>query len=90
MRTTRATIGTSAKMKREVPVREGLRHLPIRPVYLVSMAHHGQRNIITIGMFASFSGNPTLVGIGVKPTRYSYDLIRKSQEYVVNAQLTTS
>jgi flavin reductase (DIM6/NTAB) family NADH-FMN oxidoreductase RutF len=65
-------------------VREGLRQLPIRPVYLVSMEHEGKKNIITIGMFAFFSGNPTLVGIGLAPARYSYDLIRKSREYVVN------
>lgn len=71
-------------MKSEVPTREGLRQLPIRPVYLVSMEHEGKRNIITIGMFAYFSGNPTLVGIGVAPSRYSYDMIHKSREFVVN------
>jgi len=71
-------------MKNEVPIREGLRQLPIRPVYLVSMEHEGRTNIITIGMFAYFSGNPTLVGIGVAPSRYSCDLIRKSREFVVN------
>ncbi|MDH5451203.1 MAG: flavin reductase family protein [Candidatus Bathyarchaeota archaeon] len=71
-------------MKKTQSVREGLRRLPIRPVYLVSMEHDGKRNIITIGMFAFFSGNPALVGIGVAPARYSYDLIRKSREYVIN------
>ena len=48
------------------------------------MQYDGKMNIIVIGMFASFSGNPSLVGIGVAPSRYSYDLIRKSREYVVN------
>lgn len=71
-------------MKRETPIREGLRQLPIRPVYLVSMEHQGRKNIITIGMFAFFSGNPSLVGVGIAPKRYSYELIRKSREYVVN------
>jgi flavin reductase (DIM6/NTAB) family NADH-FMN oxidoreductase RutF len=72
-------------MKKEVSVREGLRQLPIRPVYLVSTGHYGKRNIISIGMFAMFSGKPTLVGVGVAPSRYSFDLIRQSGEYVVNA-----
>jgi len=72
-------------MKKEIPVSEGLRQLSIRPVYLVSAEYEGKRNIITIGMFAFFSGNPTLVGVGIAPSRYSYDLIRKSGEYVVNA-----
>lgn len=71
-------------MKTNESIREGLRRLPVRPVYLVSTGHDGKRNIITIGMFAVFSGNPTLVGIGVKPQRFSYEMIRKSGEYVVN------
>ncbi len=35
-------------------------------------------------MFAFFSGEPTLIGVGITPSRYSYDLIRQSGEYVVN------
>jgi flavin reductase (DIM6/NTAB) family NADH-FMN oxidoreductase RutF len=72
-------------MKKEVPVSEGLRQFPIRPVYLLSSGHKGKKNIITIGMFAYFSGKPTLVGVGIAPSRYSFDLIRQSGEYVVNA-----
>jgi flavin reductase (DIM6/NTAB) family NADH-FMN oxidoreductase RutF len=71
-------------MKTEAEVREGLKHLPIRPVYLASVAHEGKKNIISIGMFAHFSGKPTIVGIGIAPKRYSYELIRKSGEFVVN------
>jgi flavin reductase (DIM6/NTAB) family NADH-FMN oxidoreductase RutF len=71
-------------MKKEVPVSEGLRQFPIRPVYLLSSEYKGKKNIITIGMFAYFSGKPTLVGVGIAPSRYSYDLIRQSGEYVVN------
>ena len=71
-------------MKKEVPVSEGLRKLPIRPVYLLSSEHRGKKNIITIGMFAYFSGKPTLVGVGIAPSRYSFGLIRQSGEYVVN------
>lgn len=71
-------------VKKEVPVREGLRQLPIRPVYLVSMGHQGRNNIITVGMFAFFSGKPSLVGIGIAPSRHSFDMIRQSGEYVVN------
>lgn len=71
-------------MNKEVPVRDGLRQLPIRPVYLVSVEHEGKKNIISIGMFAFFSGKPTLVGVGIAPSRYSFELVRKSGEYVVN------
>jgi flavin reductase (DIM6/NTAB) family NADH-FMN oxidoreductase RutF len=71
-------------LKEEVQIREGLRQLPIRPLYLVSMEQEGKKNIITVGMFAFFSGRPSLVGIGIAPKRYSFELIRKSREFVVN------
>jgi len=71
-------------LKKET-ITDGLKHLPIRPIYLVSMEHEGKNNIISIGMFAFFSGKPTLVGVGIAPSRYSFDLIRQSGEYVVNA-----
>jgi len=71
-------------VKKEVSVRDGLRQLPIRPVYLVSVEHKGKKNIISIGMFAFFSGKPTLVGVGIAPTRYSFELVHQSREYVVN------
>jgi flavin reductase (DIM6/NTAB) family NADH-FMN oxidoreductase RutF len=58
--------------------------LPIRPVYLVSCEHSGKKNIISVGMFAYFSGKPTLVGIGIAPSRCSFGLIQKSRVYVVN------
>jgi flavin reductase (DIM6/NTAB) family NADH-FMN oxidoreductase RutF len=71
-------------MKSEVSIRHGLRKLPIRPVYLVSCEHDGKKNIISVGMFAYFSGKPALVGIGIARSRFSYGLIEKSGVYVVN------
>jgi flavin reductase (DIM6/NTAB) family NADH-FMN oxidoreductase RutF len=71
-------------MKSEIPIQEGLRKLPIRPIYLVSCGHGGKKNVISVGMFAYFSGKPTLVGIGIAPSRHSYGLIQKSKAYVVN------
>lgn len=71
-------------MKSKTPIREGLRKLPIRPVYLVSCEHDGKKNIVSVGMFAYFSGKPTLVGIGIAPSRFSYGIIQKSRAYVVN------
>ena len=66
-------------MKKETSFRDGLRQLPIRPVYLVSVEHEGKKNIISIGMFAFFSGKPTVVGIGITPARYSFDLVRQKR-----------
>ena len=70
--------------KKETPISEGMRKLPIRPVYLVSCSDGQRRSIISVGMFAFFSSKPTLVGVGLAPSRFSYELIRRSGEYVVN------
>ena len=72
-------------MKNVTPIREGLGKLPIRPVYLVSSEYCGKKNIISVGMFAYFSGKPIVVGVGIAPSRFSFELIRKSGAYVVNA-----
>ena len=71
-------------MKSGTSVQEGLGKLPIRPVYLVSCEHQGKKNIISVGMFAHFSGKPPLVGVGIASSRFSYGLIQKSGAYVVN------
>lgn len=35
-------------------------------------------------MFALFSSRPPLVGVGIAPSRFSFDLIKRSGEYAVN------
>jgi len=57
-----------------------LRKFPGFPCVLVTTAH----NIITIGMVHIFSFSPPLVGIGVAPRRYSFNLLKQNQEYVIN------
>ncbi len=57
-----------------------LRLFPCFPCVLVTAAD----NIITIGMVHIFSFNPPLIGIGISPKRYSFELIKKAKEFVVN------
>lgn len=57
-----------------------LRKFPTFPCVLVTT----QNNIITIGMVHIFSFNPPLVGIGVAPRRFSFNLLKQSKEYVIN------
>jgi len=57
-----------------------LRKFPCFPCVLVTT----QNNIITIGMVHIFSFSPPLVGIGVAPKRYSFNLLKQSKEYVIN------
>jgi len=63
--------------------RKGIKAFPAFPVVLATMEYNGIRNIITLGMVHVFSNNPPLVGIGIAPGRYSYGLIKKSEEFVL-------
>ena len=41
-------------------------------------------NIITVTLVHIFSFSPPLIGIGIKPERHSFSLIKESKEFVVN------
>lgn len=58
------------------------------PAVMVSVADEdGKKNIITIAWTGTICTNPPMVSISVRPTRYSYDMIHKTGEFVIN--LTT-
>ena len=55
------------------------------PAVMVSCADkEGHDNIITIAWTGTICTNPAMLYISVRPTRYSYHLIRESGEFVVN------
>ncbi|MBU0494818.1 MAG: flavin reductase family protein [Chloroflexi bacterium] len=55
------------------------------PVVLVTCVNGaGKPNIITLAWAGTVCSSPPMVGIGVRPSRYSHDLIRDSGEFVVN------
>jgi flavin reductase (DIM6/NTAB) family NADH-FMN oxidoreductase RutF len=62
-----------------------------RPVYptpaalVTSIAADGRPNVITLGEVFNISiEDPVIVGIAIRPQRYSHELIRRSGEFVVN------
>lgn len=58
------------------------------PAVMVSVAdENGKANIITVAWAGTVCTNPPMVSISVRPERYSYELIQKSGEFVIN--LTT-
>lgn len=58
------------------------------PAVMVSCADpEGKPNIITVAWAGTVCSDPPMVSISVRKSRYSYDLIRKSGEFVIN--LTT-
>ena len=56
------------------------------PVVLVTCLDEekGGSNIITLAWVSNFSLNPPTIGLGINTGRYSYPLIEKSSEFVVN------
>lgn len=57
------------------------------PVVMVSCGNMERSNIITVAWTGILNTNPAMVYISVRPTRYSYNLIKESGEFVIN--LTT-
>ena len=58
------------------------------PVVMVSCKEEGKvPNIITVAWTGTTCTNPAMVYISVRPERYSYHIIKKSKEFVIN--LTT-
>ena len=58
------------------------------PAVMVSVTDGmGNDNIITVAWAGTVCTNPPMVSISVRPSRFSYDMIRKTGEFVIN--LTT-
>lgn len=58
------------------------------PAVMVSVTDgKGQDNIITIAWAGTVCTNPPMVSISVRPSRYSYEMLKETGEFVIN--LTT-
>jgi flavin reductase (DIM6/NTAB) family NADH-FMN oxidoreductase RutF len=57
------------------------------PAVMVSCGTMEKSNIITVAWTGILNTNPAMVYISVRPTRYSYKLIKEQKEFVIN--LTT-
>jgi flavin reductase (DIM6/NTAB) family NADH-FMN oxidoreductase RutF len=58
------------------------------PAVMVSCGHRPEEyNIITIAWTGTINSNPPMCYISVRPERYSYDIIKRTGEFVIN--LTT-
>jgi len=51
---------------------------------MVSCGAGDRANIITLAWVGTLCSEPPLVGIGVRPSRYSHGLIEESGEFVIN------
>jgi len=59
------------------------------PVVLVTCVDSaGEPNIITLAWAGTVCSEPPIIGLGIRPTRYSHSLIENSKEFVVNIPTT--
>ena len=58
------------------------------PVVLVSCGDAEESNLITVAWVGTVCTNPPMLSISVRPSRYSYDIIKRTGEFTVN--LTTA
>ena len=55
------------------------------PVVLVTCVDStGEPNIITLAWAGTVCSEPPMIGLGIRPSRYSHSLIERSKEFVVN------
>ncbi len=56
------------------------------PVVMVSCGNFdkGEKNIITVAWAGTINSDPAMVSISVRPSRYSYNLIKNNGEFVIN------
>lgn len=56
------------------------------PVVMVSCGdfEKGEKNIVTIAWTGTINSDPAMLHISVRPSRYSYEIIKRTGEFVVN------
>ncbi len=57
---------------------------PMQTVLVTCNDEKGKTNIITLAWHTPISRKPPLYGISLSPKRYSYGLIEKSKEFIIN------
>jgi flavin reductase (DIM6/NTAB) family NADH-FMN oxidoreductase RutF len=73
-----------AYRKRDFPVEQVRRYLEPGPVVLVSSAHRGARNVMTLGWHMVMAFSPSLVACMISADNHSFELIRRSKACVIN------
>jgi flavin reductase (DIM6/NTAB) family NADH-FMN oxidoreductase RutF len=79
---------TRIPRKRDFPVSDARRYLEPGPTVLVSSRWRHKTNIMTMGWHTVMEFTPSLVGCVIADMNFSFDLIRKSRECVINLPTT--
>jgi flavin reductase (DIM6/NTAB) family NADH-FMN oxidoreductase RutF len=58
--------------------------MPLPAIMLSCCKPGGRPNIITLAWVGVLCSEPPLIGAGIRPQRYSYDIVKETGEFVVN------
>ena len=70
--------------KTDFPLHDIRRFLEPGPVVLVSSAHQGEANIMTMGWHMMMEFTPSLIGCCISSANHSFEMVRKSRQCVIN------
>jgi flavin reductase (DIM6/NTAB) family NADH-FMN oxidoreductase RutF len=70
--------------KADLPVEKIRKFLEPGPIVLVSSSWKGKNNIMTMGWHTVMEFSPSLIGCLISSGNYSYEMIKKSGECVIN------
>lgn len=70
--------------KADFPVHDVRRFLEPGPIVLVSSAHKGETNIMTMGWHMVMEFSPSLIGCCISSANHSFELVRRSKQCVIN------
>src|SRR5688500_10539672 len=71
-------------MRRNLNDRDARRLMTGGPVMLVTSSYRGRHNALPVAYAMNLSITPPLIGIALHPSRYSYDIIKKTEEFALN------
>ena len=73
-----------AYKKKDFPTHDIRRFLEVGPIVLVSSAHKGKTNIMTMGWHMVMEFSPSLVGCLISSGNHSFEMVKASRECVIN------
>lgn len=70
--------------RRKLPLREVYRLLEPGPVVLLTTAHNGRANVMTMSWHTMMEFEPPLIGCVVSNRNFTFDLLKTTKESVIN------
>lgn len=70
--------------KVEIPLLRASRLINAGPVVLITSHYKDRTNVMTAAWVTPLSFRPPLVGVAIHPARFTHDLIKKSEQFVIN------